>query len=385
MMRAEGPIMFAGQIQHRANASAIPPRTRGFLRKAAEDNPTGTWRTRKKANLAIADGLDALGHADLATRMRACGNCLTFARYDLPNGEPLHRLDGGDFCRARLCPVCQALRSRRLFHQLAEATTVFLARRPGDQALLVTLTTKNVPGEALSAEIDRQLEGFKKLMRRKALASVCTGWWRSLEITRNKLTGEFHAHIHVLMFMRPEYFRRQSGLYIDQKNHAWGQLWQSCLGVHYVPHVDVRRVRGVGRGSLTDAGRKSLLEVTKYVTKSDTVLDVVDGNHVVDLDALRAVDVAVHGRRLVSAGGLLRTILRELKQPDPDSDDALTYAGEELPAGAIYVGRFRYGWVDGPGRGEGRYELLEWPQLWNGAKHVYARDGTTYSAEMADL
>lgn len=376
--------MFAEQIDHRASTSAIPPKTKGFPRKKSEGDHLDTWQKRKGANLIIADGLERLGYPDRAARMRACGTCLTFGRYDLPNGEAHHRLDGGDFCRSRLCPVCQALRSRQLFHQLAAVVAELVSRRPDDQALLVTLTTLNVSGEALGAEIDRQLEAFKKLIRRKALARVVTGWWRSLEITRNKVTGEFHAHIHVLMFMRTEYFRRKSGLYLDQKNHEWGELWQACLGVDYVPHVDVRRVRGVGGGRLSNEGRKSLLEVTKYVTKPGTVTDDLDGHPVINLDVLRAVDKAVHGRRLVSSGGLLRTIARELKQPDPDSDDVLTYSAERLPDGAVYVGRFRYGWVEGRTPIDGRYTCLEWPQLWNGERHVYARAENTYSAELAD-
>lgn len=392
--------MFAGSVDHDGDSSAIPsengdvpPRGQKYQRNrrrsegGAGTDPTRDWRQRKLRGLAIAEAYDRLGllHAKKAERLRNCGTYQEYGVHELPDGSLLRQLVRINSCKGRMCPTCQRIKSLSLFHQLKELVCEAVQRRPKDQALLVTLTTKNVPGEALSGEIDRQLAAFKKLIRRKAMACVVTGWWRTLEVSRNPVTGEFHAHIHVLLFVRPEYFRRASGLYIDQKNHEWGKLWQACLGVDYVPHVDVRQVKGVGGGRLTEAGRKALLEVTKYVTKPGTLCELVDDRWHVDAEVLRAVDFAVDGRRLVSMGGILRTIAHELNQPDPDSHAELTYTVETLPEGAVYIGRERYGWVDGKRPGEGYFRLLEWPWVWDGDQHCFnARDGTRYSGEWLD-
>ena len=179
-------------------------------------------------------------------------------------------------------------------------------------------------------------------MRRKRVAAALTAWYRTLEVTRNPLTGEMHAHLHVLLFVPPEYFQRKSGLYIDQAAHEWTALWRKSLGADYDPIVDVRRAYGLGGDELTNDGRSALAELTKYVTKPGVIASLGGAE-------LHDVHLALKGRRLVGMSASLRALADDLGLADPDSDEDDLPAAMKLPEGAIYLGREIYEWHGGRG------------------------------------
>ena len=96
---------------------------------------------------------------------------------------------------------------------------------------------------------------FKKLTKRKEFMAVVDGWIRTTEVTRPKLprknkkapivycpktknttlTPIFIAY----SWLKPSYFDGKQYL----STAKWAELWQSCLGVDYLPVVDVRTVQ----------------------------------------------------------------------------------------------------------------------------------------------
>src|SRR5690606_37776726 len=139
-------------------------------------DPTHLWRQRKLQGLAIADGYYGLGplYQKSYERLSRCGEYLEFGVHELLDGTKHRELVRIVRCRDRVCPSCQKINSLVLFGHLSEVVCEVVRRRPKDQTLLVTLTTRNVSGEALSGEVDRQLEAFRKLIRRQAVARVVT-------------------------------------------------------------------------------------------------------------------------------------------------------------------------------------------------------------------
>ena len=129
--------------------------------------------------------------------------------------------------------------------------------------LLLTLTVKNVSSEELAPTLDKLAGAWNKLSQRKEFKQV-KGWFRALEVTRNKRHGNYHPHFHVLMVMPKSYFEGKG--YITQK--CWAEAWRTALEVDYTPIVDVRKVyEKEGKGLAGVAA-----EVGKYTVKSTDII-----------------------------------------------------------------------------------------------------------------
>jgi plasmid rolling circle replication initiator protein Rep len=291
-------------------------------------------------------------HAARGARMRDCGKLLVFNRYRVGDcEEPYRVLVNGSFCRERLCAVCMMRHSRWLHSQLTQAVSHYLTVNPKHQALLLTLTVKNMAAEKLRYWLDRLMNAFRKLFRYKRVLAAVSAWYRVVEITRNPETGELHPHIHVLLLCPPEYFKRKAGLYITQAE--WVRMFRKALQVDYDPVCDIRAVPGVGGNApLDELGRKSLFEVCKYVCDPGMF---IEGDDLEDFPLLE-IHEALHGRRLVGMSASLQRIVDELSLPDEAPDDFMP--DNRLPEGAVYEGRETYQWQKGPTLAESRYVLV---------------------------
>ena len=110
------------------------------------------------------------------------------------------------------------------------------------------------PYHRLTQSVRYHEQGMEKLTKRKEFGIV-DGWIRTTEVTRPKLprpnkkapivycpktkNTHAHPHFHCILMVKSSYFKGSS--YIKQSQ--WAELWQSCLGVDYLPMVDVRTVR----------------------------------------------------------------------------------------------------------------------------------------------
>ncbi|NJP58724.1 protein rep, partial [Salmonella enterica subsp. enterica serovar Typhimurium] len=113
------------------------------------------------------------------------------------------------------------------------------AQREKIRWLFLTLTVENVPKEKLKMTISEMMKAWNLLFRRKAFKTNILGWMRSLEITAEKnRDGYYHPHFHVLLAVRPSYFKKG---YIKQKD--WSLMWQKSLKADYMPIVHVTTVK----------------------------------------------------------------------------------------------------------------------------------------------
>jgi plasmid rolling circle replication initiator protein Rep len=301
----------------------------------------------KRASRAIADAFETQGgdYARITLRMRECGSILEFACYRVGDDEEITRkLVRCSWCRIRLCFLCERARARKRHLNLWQLLKAWFAKRPRDQAILLTLTIKSVCDSELLDAIDRFMTSLRRLTRCRRFKGAVLAWYRTLEVTRDADTGLWHPHIHLLLVVPPSYFRRSTDGYITQEE--WADLWRKFARLDYDPVVDIRALKGVGRGPLTDIGRKTLAEVTKYCTKpGDLVQFDEDGQpYPVDPEVLKTLYDALHGRRLVGMSGPLRKLAKELRLNDPDAEDADLSAAEALPKDAVYLGREFYRW-----------------------------------------
>jgi len=282
-----------------------------------------------------------------AQNMELCANEVQMALG--PDG--VRYLAGAVFCRDRLCPLCAAFRSRKLFAQVSQ---VMDALPPKRRFVFLTLTTRNVVGDKLKSQLDAIAEGFKRLMKRKEL-KIVKGWFRALEVTYSRATG-YHPHHHVILSVPESYF---TDGYIS---HAtWREMWREACGLDYDPVVDVRTVKP-GKGSDISG---AVADVAKYTVKTADFLTVDD--YQASMDPVGVLAAALAGRRLIGFGGEMRAAHKRLHLDDPIDGD-LTERDKLRPDVAYVLERYQWayglsgdwyrdrGVTGGQGRGGGRPE-----------------------------
>lgn len=238
-----------------------------------------------------------------------CGDTLVFS-VDTSGNK---KLKSANFCRVRLCPMCQWRRSLKLFAQTSLIAGEILRRCPDVKFLFTTFTIKNCVADDLKDTLNKLNKRFYYLTNKNVTFKPATklkqnllGYLKAMEITYNTKDKTFHPHLHCIFVMDKKYFRYDN--YMSKKE--WIQLWKSALNVDYNPQIDVKVV---------NSNAKAIAEVAKYPVKSDPILKL-------DLDeAVKVLQTFVHTlakKRFISYGGLFKQVRKELKCVDIESDKA---------------------------------------------------------------
>lgn len=304
----------------------------------------------------VYDGLlaDAVYAADLdrweskLDRVRHCGTMLMFSRYKLPDGSTYDKLDGANFCRVMLCPLCQWRRARKLYGEMLQVWRMTYEQyrliefdgsrnriRPRLRAVLLTLTVPNVPGDMLRETVQRMSAAWNRLNQSKGYKEwqAVKGYYRCLEVTYNSVADTYHPHYHVLLLVDEDYFRAD---YVSQQR--WLEIWRQCYCDNTIVAVDVRALRGNTPQQLL----KSLNECCKYTVKPS---DFLRGSMVQRMSVVETLDKALDGVRRASYGGWLKDARQVLKL------DKLDYGADAvpLPDGATKVDLVWLHWSTGAG------------------------------------
>ena len=194
--------------------------------------------------------------------MKHCGDYLVF----LEDESREHRkLEVGYFCKQRLCAGCawrEAVANAQCISAISQAMI-----EQGYIMLMVTLTVPNVPGAKLRKTMQHLSRSWLRLAKRERYA-VWRDGVRKMEITYNSKTDTYHPHMHMVVYVKPSYFKGAN--YISRAQLL--KDWRECTGQPEVTQVDVRRCRNQG-------STNAVLEVSKYAAKasdyahSEEVLD----------------------------------------------------------------------------------------------------------------
>jgi len=272
------------------------------------------WRPYAKSKTASLLVARPMGRhedtRDVAQRMANCAERLALAIEHL--GEPNQQawIEQGFFCGARLCPICEARRSRAWRTRVLRGLAEFHAARPTHKALFLTLTVRNCPMGELRQTLDAMNKGWQRF---KECSFFPTGaWLRRTEITlgrpaygdelpvapqRQKNTGKLdqflddltadpirawdaaqkrwegvtpwaHPHFHCLLMVPSSYFTHG---YVTQAE--WQRQWATAMRLDYAPVVDVRKAYA---NSQVDDPLKVIsaagVEAAKYLAKAQDIL-----------------------------------------------------------------------------------------------------------------
>lgn len=292
-----------------------------------QDEVDAKFVPKKKDALLLADVYDCLGLHGRMARVAECGSFLEY--HVTPENKILH---AANFCKDRLCPMCNWRRSLKIFGQVSQVMDEL--ERQQYRFLFLTLTVRNCSSEDLPATVQLLYDGWRQLYHKhKIFRRSIEGTFRSLEVTRNPKDGTYHPHLHVILAVRPDYFRCG---YIPQSE--WSAMWRSCCKLDYQPIVDIRTITPNDKG-LSGA----VAEVAKYAVKSS---DFLRGSP--DDMARTAWDflTALSGRRLCSFTGVFAKIRKQLALDDIESGDLINVDGNDFRDDVAYM-IVRYRWAAG--------------------------------------
>lgn len=276
-------------------------------------------------------------------RMTDCAEQLIFQRGHNEDGEVTWRLEEARFCRVRSCPICQWRRCLLWKARFYKSVPELQKRHPKARWVFGTFTLKNCEIGDLRSTISAMNKAWDRFRKTLMFANV-EGWIRTVEVTRNHVTGQAHPHFHVLFMVKSSYFKGTN----YKSTEAWSEAWGKAMRVDYLPVVDMRAVRnGKGGKVVTNADADGLAgavaEVIKYAAKPADLF--------VNLDWFIGFCEQVNRLRFIATGGTLKDVFKEeeadgedllLKSEHADEEDA-----EEDPkilARFDYIGKVkRYG------------------------------------------
>lgn len=271
------------------------------------------------------------GSPGFQRRHEYVSRCGDYLEYHITERQA--RLHAANFCKDRLCPMCNWRRSLKIFGQVSRIMNQLEAG--GYVFLFLTLTVRNCPADELPGTVQALYDGWRKMYHKAPVfRQRVAGSFRSLEVTRNQKTGEFHPHLHVVLAVSPDYFAGRN--YMPQM--AWAKLWRDCCGLDYNPVVDIRRIKSGAKGL---AG--AVAEVTKYAVKSADFLCGTMADRVAYVTAFLR---ALAGRRLCSYTGVFAKVRKQLALDDAENGDLLNVDGSDLRDDVAYM-VVRYSWKSG--------------------------------------
>lgn len=279
------------------------------------------WEDFKVNNGLLALSYESLGMGKKANRLRNCATSLAFS-YDVDVKKKT--LVAANFCRVRLCPMCQWRRSLKVFGQVSQILR-YIESRQHYGYILVTFTVKNVSGEELNDELDRLMNAWGRLVKLKPFTQAIKGYYRAMEISHNmdytsKNYNTFHPHFHCLFAVNPSYFTGKE--YLSHKK--WQELWQAAARLDYIPMVNVQRVKEDDNKSLLAA----VAEAAKYAVKSEDYIIPDDWGLTTETVAL--LDKCLHNRRFVGFGGIMKEAKKALNLDDVENGDLISVGDDEV-------------------------------------------------------
>ena len=288
----------------------------------------------------LSESYKRLGLGKRAINVELCGTELTWFAPDDPNVT--HKLYQANFCKDRLCPMCNWRRTKKIFGQVSK----IMDRLDQEyEFVFVTLTVHNCSSAELPRYINQLYKAFDLFNHYKEVKQAFKGYFRTVEITRHVArirSIEWHPHFHIIYAVKPSYFK--SRYYIS--HNLLKQLWAKAFRTAYDPYVHIEKVKPKENNKryTEEQHLDALHEVAKYATKSFEYL-TADEN-----DTDRGVDVllrSLSAHRLCGLGGVFRKAAQALKLDDMTDGDLVNTDNEELRddvAGMLHTFKWAIGY-----------------------------------------
>lgn len=165
------------------------------------------------------------------------------------------------------------------------------------------------------------------------------GYLKATEVTVNQKDGSYNQHLHVLVFVKANYFSGKEDNYISQAELT--EFWKKALKIDYTPVVNIKAVKT--KATKEEKGvLGAVYETAKYPVKS---IDYLTGERHENLQRVDDLEKGLKRKRLISFGGIFKEIRKELQLEDIENGNLIdTDSNEEekLNTGQIIVARWNW-------------------------------------------
>lgn len=278
-----------------------------------------------KSDIVGGDEFSEFGYTGLDTKKFAslndCGTQLDFVRV-ARKGERLYRLKAANFCRQRVCPMCQFRKSEKQFAQTLEVVQELEQNGYRFLHLVLTIPNCDTPTELLQS-VQILYKGFSTFYMYNEIRSAFKGVLRCLEVSYNYDNDTYHPHLHCLVCVRQSYFN-DAKRYIkyDKMRLLWTNAIKKVLTTcDYAPvslrcFADSDALLQIHIGALKDGDISGIAEVSKYCVKPLELDDEARDSQNIRL--LLTLWCTLKGTRFVQKYGVFKDKWRELYGSDCD-------------------------------------------------------------------
>ena len=259
------------------------------------------WEEHKSLNGKVADRLHEIGEKGRSERMRDCAQVVQYKH--CPQCDTWH-VAYANLCRDRLCPVCNWRLAVQRYGEMRRVLDGICLTREALHWSFLTLTVPNCQCERLSGMLGVMAKTWNRMTVQRWYQPKILGWARSVEVTYNAVSGDFHPHYHVILCWDGMQFCEKDGARLEAE---WLRLLQK-EGVYASISAQSNKTiyaRYCADGEEPNPILSSVLETFKYAVKSSDVCAM-------PLDAFRCLVYGLKGKRLVSSGGIIKEVAREL-------------------------------------------------------------------------
>lgn len=270
------------------------------------------WSDRKSKSLEVSERMKQAGFAKRAAAIAGCGDILQFNKCpDCGKTE----LSSANFCRDRLCPTCAWRLSLRRYAEMCCAMGLIADKiQPGGAAFL-TLTIRNCYAAALKDTIQKMTKAWNRMLARRTIKKLFSGWARSVEVTYNAENVTFHPHFHIILILSDYAAKLDEGVL----RRTLSDAWYDALQTDYRPVTDYKVIDTCAGVACDDETlQRAILETYKYTVKLGDLFEM-------PLGVFRTFVAAMVGVRVASFGGCIKDARRELGYREDDDRE------EDLP------------------------------------------------------
>lgn len=269
----------------------------------------------KKLSVEVADSLRFFASNEKLKEkglvMLTCGACIEFL-----DG----RLVNADFCRIRLCPMCQRRKALKTYSDFVKMQSELT-----DYAFLhLTLTVPNCDGDELSDTIKTMNKLSSKLFSLEPFKKAFKGVARHLEVSYNSTTIKFHPHFHCLVAVKPSYFKSRVYIKAETIQRLWSVLWKMRNENLKSDKWDTNKLLGVALADderlqvhIVRADSGALAEIAKYAVKPLEFECTLKERAKV----LEVLYEALNGKRLLYLSGVFKEVSARLKLKLDDDEE----------------------------------------------------------------
>lgn len=265
---------------------------------------------------------------DAVHSLNACGTW-----FAVDDSQEYSRIVASNFCRRRICPMCQFRKSEKMFTKMMSLCERM--ESDGYRFLHLVLTLPNATTNAELVALVSQLNTLStKLFKFKGyidsenkvysranssrndkkidLSVSWKGQFRACEITYNYANDTYHPHLHCLVAVKRSYFNNPK-YYIS---HAQLKaIWE------HIAHMDNLQV---SLGAIKTGNYKGVAEVCKYSLKPLQINREEQDNAITDLQNwkfIQAIAFDLKGKRLTQRFGIIKEYWHKLYGADDEKED----------------------------------------------------------------